>query len=438
MIPMAIVLGQNWEASPVLSSPGDWMPVAIATDGLCQPRVAFGVSGSGLIGYANKEGDTWHYEYPDSGGSISSIALCLDSADLPHMSYVVDRYPEPNELRYAYRDGDTWCSRALVQNATLYSFSLSRDGAPHITFLDSENTVEYAYEASDTWHFFTVPASQPDTLRLLGGASLALDTNDRPGVAVTWTKHGNHDSLWLSFFEFDGQDWHRFDIDSTEGWAPWDFWPVRVRYDPASDLFHVVYRAYRYATGKGQDWQVEAASVPAGNVFCDFVLYEGWPNIICASSWDPLTFQWQRAGGWGTETVRNGDEQENISIAVDRTGRVHIVFQPFGSDTLYYARRLVVGAEEPAGGVHPEDQLLIRPNPAPHAFTVELYVPRRIAAAITLSDATGRTVISQKVNAVAGSSRRRIVLPASVRPGVYFCTFDDGCCRTSRKVVLTD
>jgi len=432
------VHGQNWEISPIRSEPGNWVPVAIATDSLCLPQLAFGISGDGVIGYATTKGDTWEFTYLDSGGAISSIEICLDSEEQPHLSYVVSRYPEPNELRYASKDGDTWCIEAVARNATLYSLALARDGTPHMVFVDSAR-VKYAYRAGDTWNILTVPAYQADTLRRRGGASLALDTSDQPGVAVTWTKHGPDDSLWLSFFEYDGQDWHRFDVDSAQGWAPWDFWPVRVRCDPATDLFHVVYRAYRYAVGKGEDWQIEGTwGKTAGNVFCDFVLHQGRPHVVCASTWDPLTYQWRWAGGWETETVRNGDVQENMSIAVDRTGIPHVVFQSFDNGTLYYARRLFVGAEEPAATAQPETRVLVYPNPAARAFTLEFPVLSRTTATITLSDALGRTVWSQEENIAAGCYRRSISLPASVKSGVYFCIMDIGARRISRKVVLTD
>ncbi|MBN2465996.1 T9SS type A sorting domain-containing protein [candidate division WOR-3 bacterium] len=432
---LSIGLAQNWETSPVFTSPGDWMPVSIATDSLCLPHVAFGVSGSGVIGYASKEGDTWNYEYPDSGGAISSIGLCLDSADLPHMSFVVDRYPEPNELRYAYRDGDTWRIDALVQNATLYSLVLGRDGSPHVAFLDSCDRVVYGHR-TDEWHFLEIPAYQADTLKLLGGASLAVDTNDRPGVAVTWWKGGTHDSLWLSFFEYDGQYWQRQDVDSTEGWAPWDFWSVRVRYDPASDLYHVVYRAYRYAVGKGDDWQVDWTGSMAGNVFCDFVLHQGRPHIASASPRDPVTYQWRSAGGWGTEVVQYTSAVSDPSIAVDLTGRPHVAFQ--WNDTLYYARRLLVGAAEPPASVQLETRLSVYPNPVQHAFMVEFTAPPTMSAVLSLTDASGRTVLSREVRVGTGHVRQRIVLPASTKAGVYFCALDDGRRRMSRKVVLTD
>jgi len=201
------------------------------------------------------------------------------------------RRPEPSELRYAYRGGDTWHTETVVRNATLLSLVLARDGTPHMAFLDSSR-VKYAHKAGDTWSILTVPACQADSLRQLGGASLALDTGDRPGVAVTWCKHssGGDDSLWLSFFEYDGQDWHRFDVDSAAGWAVWDFWPVRVRSDPGTDLFHIVYRYRAYAIGKGDCWYVEGANVSVGNWWYDFVLHQGQPHIACSSVVDPLCY----------------------------------------------------------------------------------------------------------------------------------------------------
>jgi len=153
--------------------------------------------------------------------------------------------------------------------------------------------------------------------------------------------------------------------------------------------------------------------------------------------WDPVTYQWRWAGGWEGEMVvtKNADV---VSVAVDRTGRPHIAFASAVDETLFYARRLSVGEEEPPTTAQPEARLLVYPNPAARAFTVEFSAPRRTAAAITLSGASGRTVWSRKENVGPGCYHRKISLPASIGPGVYFCTLDRGGERISRKVVLTD
>jgi len=440
---MTVVLGQNWEVSPILSAPGDWMPVAIATDSLCQPHVAFGLSGSGVLGYARREGDTWNFAYPDSGGAISSIELCLDSGDVPHLSYVVSRYPEPSELRYAYQNGDTWHVETVARNATLFSLVLARDGTPHMAFMDSSR-VKYAHKAGDTWNILTVPAYQADTLRRLGGASLATDTSDRPGVAVAWCKYsgGSHDSLWLSFFEYDGTSWHRFEVDSVQarGSAVWDFWPVRVRSDPGTDLFHILYRDATYATGKGNNWHVEEANVSAGNVCCDFVLHRGRPHIACASTWDPVTYQWRWAGGWETEMVVNTGLLENPSIAVDRDARPHIAF--FGwYDTLFYARRLFIGAEEPAPPLdRSQPRLLIYPNLASGDLQAQYGVPVKGRVRLTLYDVQGRVKITFADREMSpGYYRLAMGGPSRSLPaGVYYLSLTQLGNQVTKKVVLAE
>lgn len=431
---LSIGFAQNWEVQRIAVGG----PCSIAADSACSPRVAFSCP-TGL-GYASRAGDSWVVSHPHAGIAVPAVRLCLDTNWLPHIAYQAGPYDPPytDSICYAYSDGDSWHIEVVARNAdaTLYSLALGRYATPHVLFVDS-GVVKYAHKSGDTWSVVSVPATQTDTLRLFGSASLALDAGDRPGVAVSWWKSGvPRDSLWLSVFEYDGQDWQRQDVDSTEGWAPWDFWPVRVRYDPASDLFHVVYRAYRYAVGKGEDWQVDWTGSMAGNVFCDFVLHQGRPHIASASPRDPLTYQWRSAGEWEQELVVD-EAAPNVSIAVDHDGRPHVAFAPAGGETLFYARRLFIGVGEPPARVQAETRFSICPNPALRAFSVEFTASRRTTISITITDASGRTVLSQEASVDAGHSRYRIALPASVRPGVYFCTFDDGRRRTSRKVVLT-
>ncbi|MEO0080857.1 MAG: T9SS type A sorting domain-containing protein [candidate division WOR-3 bacterium] len=292
-----------------------------------------------------------------------------------------------------------------------------------MVFVDSLG-VKYAYKAGDTWNILTVPAYQADSLRRLGGASLAVDAADQPGIAVTWTKHSNHDSIWLSFFEYDGQNWHRFEVDSAKGWGPYDFWVPKVQYEPGTDIFHITYRAYAYqgvyVTGRRSAWQVEQASVSVGNWWYDFALHQGRPYIVCSSVRVPLKYQWRWAGGWEEELVVE-EAAPAVSIAVDRTGRPHVAFFPFSGDTLYYARRLFVGTEEPVPAVtRAEPQLVVHPNPAPRAFTLEFPVSSRTTATISLCDASGRTVWTEEQTVCPGHYRTRLRLPAEVSPGVYF------------------
>jgi len=126
-----------------------------------------------------------------------------------------------------------------------------------------------------------------------------------------------------------------------------------------------------------------------------------------------------------------------VSIAVDRTGRPHIVFHPFTGDTLCYARRLFVGTEEPAPKIaQPESRLPVYPNPTGHAFTLEFPVLSRTTAAITFCDALGRAVWSQAEKVNPGQYRRRFCLSASISPGVHFLRVKIGRQEDVEKVVL--
>ncbi|MCX6841498.1 MAG: hypothetical protein NTX53_04330 [candidate division WOR-3 bacterium] len=299
----SIGFGQNWEISPILSEPGSMIDVALATDTVCLPHIA--LSEGTRLGYASLNGTVWDIEYPDTSYSsgFTQVQLCLDNKDVPHIAYVLAGWPEPSELRYAYRDRDTWRIDTVVGGGapgslTLGALALARDGSPHMVVVDSV-TVKYAYK----------------------------------------------------------------------------------------------------------------------------------------------TDQWRGAGGWGTETVKNGDVEENMSIAVDRTGRPHIVFKPHGNDTLFYARRLFVGTEEPPPpGVQPRLRLLVRPNPAFGDFTVQYGVPVKGRVRLMICDVQGRveTVIR---DGELNPGYYRDAFRKDSRPvlaGVHFLVLAQNGMRLTRKLVLME
>jgi hypothetical protein len=417
----------------------------IVTDSLCLPHVAFNRSGHGLT-YASRTGDSWSFEYPLSVSGWD-LDLCLDRNDNPHIGYVSSEW-EPEEVRYACRDGDSWHIESVAEGHVLGwlrfgALALAQDRTPHMVFVDSA-TVDYAYKAADTWNVLTVPAYQADPLKRLIGVSLALDTSNRPGIAVDWYKPGYEDSLWLSFFEYDGENWHRSDVDSGSGPAPFDFWIPQVRSDPATDLFHVVYRARAYATGKDGNWQVEEAPVPScGQSACDFVLRRGQPHIVSSGSYlFPVRYTWRSAAGWETEWVGpSGTFNGSSSIAVDRKGWPHLTFVSVDDESLYYARRLSAGTEEPTPMVvQPELRLLVRPNPALGDFTVRYGVPVKGRVRLMLCDAQGsveRVIRDGDLN--PGYYRETFSKDGrSVPAGVHFLVLAQNGTRITRKLVLMD
>jgi hypothetical protein len=438
-------VGQNWELKSVLPEIGSAFDADVATDSLCLPHLAFVHAGHGLA-YASWSDDSWSIEYPDTSDRYLGLDFTLDQDDAPHIGYALSHWPEPSEVRYAYRSGDTWRVETAVagctpRSLTFGALALARDKTPHIVFVDSA-AVAYAYRTADTWNVLAVPAYQTDPLRWLISASLALDTSDQPGIAVSWWKAqgGSRDSMWLSFFEHDSTGWHRSDVDSTELAAPsLQAWPPRVRNDPATDLFHVVYREGAYATGKDGNWVVEEAAVPPCGYACDFVLHHGQPHVISGGVVPPQ-YTWRTAEGWETEFVveTTSTVAGAPSIAVDRTGRPHAAFVSANDESLYYARRLFAGTEEPAPAiVRPKLGLQVNPNPAPHAFTLEFPVRSPSTATIRLCDALGGTVWSQEEKVIAGQYRQRLSLSASIRPGVYFIEVATPTERSRKKVVLT-
>jgi len=350
----------NWRVESVVLPP-PWYAVSgasIATDAICRPHMALALHGLSPasvfgLGYAELNGDSWTLRLPMTGTTVLEPRLRLDAYGVSHIGYIEGREAPPylDSVRYARSDGDTWHFETVTGPGrySALTMNLTRDNTPHMVFKDS--LLRYAYKTGTTWTVLTVPTEQADTLRWLLGASLALDTNDRPGIAISWYKRdcapGNLDSVWLAVIEFDGQNWHRFEADSGQGWSVYDFWRPKLQCDPATNLFHIVYRFGQYVTGRGRYWQGEWAGVSLGHG--DFVLHQGRAHTAVGDNWCFLRHQWRWAGGWEEELV-DTMTPDRISLAVDRTGLPHIAFTPFAmvEQNLFYARRRFVGMQEPA------------------------------------------------------------------------------------------
>ncbi|MEO0068340.1 MAG: T9SS type A sorting domain-containing protein [candidate division WOR-3 bacterium] len=445
LVLVASGFSQNWELIPILSEPGSAIPVAVATDSFCLPRVAFGISGLHVLGYASWTGDSWKIEYPEVGGVlVLAVQLCLDADGLPHIAYHEGRYVPPylDSVRYAFYDGDTWHFETVVRRDTgeggigWLTFALARDQTPHLVFVH-DNKVKYAYKSADTWNILTVPAEQPDTLKNLSSVGFALDTSGLPGVAVSWFKRNV--GVFTSFFEFDGTGWHRFDFDSL----PPGGGGTLVQNDPATDLFHIL-DGPNYAIGKGREWWIGEGPPGSPIAWRSFALFQGQPHVIFSHPMNYLWYFRREAGRWVGEKVISDRSADCGSITVDRTGTPHIAFLDLGlAETLWYARRIATATEEEkACPIYksrlPKELFLTISSPVSATKNLRLTygLPKDERVQLAVYDLSGRTTMVLKDEMKKAGYYTEAFNLSRLSNGIYWFILKSGGETRTRKLAL--
>lgn len=150
--------------------------VGLALDQTGNPVVAYIAPNGNALKVAFYDASGWHIETVDAAGGYD-VALALDTADQPHMSYVTAE----GRLMHAYRSGAVW----LVEQVTPGQFcspSLAVDtaGRAHISAYDTVNAdLIYASQSTIGWRAEVVAARG-----YVGqGSSLALTAAGRPLIS---------------------------------------------------------------------------------------------------------------------------------------------------------------------------------------------------------------------------------------------------------------
>ena len=132
--------GGGWSVDQVTTGALDGWSNAIAVDNSGKVHIAFSGYSGGPLKYALKTGSTWTIQTVDAGSDVGSIAIALDPAGNPHISY-----RDANAgLKHAYWTGSAWNIDQIDSEGSWTSIVVDASGYVHISYYQSLR-IKYAH-----------------------------------------------------------------------------------------------------------------------------------------------------------------------------------------------------------------------------------------------------------------------------------------------------
>jgi hypothetical protein len=190
----------NQWITTTLDSGLDNLPsVTIALNSQGYPQIAYYARGA--LNYTAWLGHSWTTQVVETQRNVGlAIALALDGADQPHLSYY--DWVRGN-LRHATRTATGWITETVDSGGDvggITSLAIDRQDHPHIAYYDATHRgIKYARWTGTQWQIFVVDTAVGDDLPI----SLGLDAQDLPRIAYTsWDRVSTNSSLKLAWGEW--------------------------------------------------------------------------------------------------------------------------------------------------------------------------------------------------------------------------------------------
>lgn len=230
---------------------------------------------------------TWTVETVDTSGlNGGDSSLALDSGGNPHVGYIDSTNCL---LKYAMKNGNTWSIETVDKGIQDLSLRLDAHGNPRIAYYTGSR-LKYAARNGNAWAIEVV--DNADTVGR--DPSLALDSNGNPRISY---------------------------CDLTNG-----------------DL--------KYAEKRGSDWVIETVDHSKNVILGTSIALDndGNPHISYLQSDimfnDPdirLKYAVKNGENWVIETVEQGNNRQDSSLALDRNGNPHIGY--YGGNLNYATKK---------------------------------------------------------------------------------------------------
>ncbi len=319
--------------------------LALALDRQDAPHVSYTYRGYGKIGggssglgYARRTDEAWVIEGGVNGAG-ASVALTLDEAGYPHISYTDDA----SAVRYRRWTGSAWEDQ-VVKTTTApgrLAIALSNQGAPHIAYGDGDGRIgselRHAKLRDGVWIMEAVDRARDTGLN----SSLALDSAGRPRLSYRDRSNALQYAVWT------GSNWISETVDGAQGQI---LGQTSLAVDGAN-LAHIAYGSsdgkLKYARQTGAGWQITTlldARPPFSDVYqikLALALDRAGAPAICYLGAD-MILRYAHWGGdgwstWDIETIpQRGYAATYVSLALDATDMPHIAYSVNGA--LRYAR----------------------------------------------------------------------------------------------------
>nr|HPQ42242.1 hypothetical protein [bacterium] len=260
-------------------------------------------------------------------------ALAIDQFDLPHIAYRVEN---PDSLKYARLQGDTWLYEVPANAGGMGQFNavaLDGNDSAHIAHFDpGEGDLMHTWRIGGS----TLDTESVDTIGTVGmECAIDLDSEENPVISYY---NSSEDTIRLARLQ--PGIW----IQTVDSGIDTGFTDVRV---DASDVIHMVYSDYntgslKYARYDG-DWTIETVDTGITGVAGALALNSsGFPHVVYVdSNTADIKYAVHDGSVWTVETAFTDATAmtKSIDMVLDAGNVPHVCFFSKVS-TLVYANRV--------------------------------------------------------------------------------------------------
>ncbi len=190
----AVFDGSNWQVEAIGSAKIEYAnATSLAVDQQGAPHITYYNNVTRQLKYAKKIAGTWQITTIDSMGDAGRFSsLCLDAADIPHISYYQHLGDSAGIVKYARKNGSGWDISHIDTLHNVYigfagarnmtSLALDAQGNPHVSYGD-EKVLKLAKWDGVLWRRETVLDVSTTPIILGQLTSLKLDQKSDPHIA---------------------------------------------------------------------------------------------------------------------------------------------------------------------------------------------------------------------------------------------------------------
>jgi len=305
------------------------------------PTVAIDSAGHMHLGYKTEEGlnyanDTsgsWETATVDISGNVGDSSVAVDPSDKIHISFGTKE-----GLKYTTNASGDWVLEDIDPNGGYSSIAADSSGHAHVSYCEEPlYRLKYATNASGSWVSTTID-SEWQVGRLFNYIAL-----DSAGYIHIYYSAAVSAGSYLRYATNESGSWVWSNVDTLD----YGTIPTTIAVD-SSGHAHVCYfddtGTPKYATNSSGSWVRETLPFSADHL-ADIALDPlGYPHLAYTLG-GAIMHATNAGGSWTTEPI--GADGENVHIAVDRSGKIHMGFleRPLLDVYLKYAVK-VYGAWE--------------------------------------------------------------------------------------------
>ncbi len=314
---------------------GTWIHQVEVADTTFQPKVAIAISSTGIVylAYAGDYATRFRTDPPgqeavvDDPAEVAAFAMALDDQGHPHFSEL------GAVLNHIQQVGETWAAETVDRPSDVgagHAVAVDPTGWPGVSYFDAkDNTIKLARWTGATWTREAVDGQIPDSR----ATSLRFTTGGAPTIA--YLRESVDGPNEVRYAEKAGSSWSHSLVEVVGGQFTVGSSHVALRLDAknaprlAYQTLERDYRGVRYAE-YDNGWV--ASNIFAGSYGRTVSLAldrAGSSHVVYQNrnaAFGELTYAWQTPEGWRARVVAAEDAGLTSALALDRNDQPHICF----------------------------------------------------------------------------------------------------------------